>query len=76
MVAWADPSHLHHVVKAMQAKCREMKMTWNHGNPPHAGNVAEFKREIKDLAANSFPTGTQWAHDLLVAVERPIASKS
>ncbi len=57
------------IVKAMQAKCREMKMTWNRGMPPHAGNVGEFKREIKDLAANSFPSGTQWAYDLLVAVE-------
>ena len=58
------------MVKAMNAKCKEMKMTWNGGNPPHAGNVGEFKREIKDLAANSFPTGAQWAHDILVAVEK------
>ena len=58
------------IAKAMQAKCRDMKMTWNHGNPPHAGNVVEFKREIKDLAANSFPSGTQWAYDLLLLVEK------
>ena len=57
-------------VKAMQAKCRDMKMTWNNGYPPNSRNVVQFKREIKDLAANSFPTGQQWVYDLLTMVEK------